>query len=357
MKLLFVNSSLTDGGSERVMTLLANEFASRGDDVSMLLVRENKKKSYYLDERVNCIQLTYGNAGKAAKYFKRISQIRKYVKEINPDVVISFLLDVNMATLTACRGLSKKVIVSERNNPRANTSSKIRKLMRLYGNNIGYKKAYRVVFQTEQVKEFFNDSIQKISAVIPNPINPEIPEPFNGEREKVIVAVGRLQKQKNFPMTLRAFSRLGDDFKDYKLVIYGEGYMRDELNALSKELGIEDRFEMPGYVTDVNERMKKATMYISSSDYEGISNTMIEALALGLPCICTDCPVGGTAMVIEHNVNGVIIPVQDEDRLVLEMEKLLSSNELREKLSENAANVRNTYSIKSIADMWADLME
>lgn len=350
-----MNSCLCDGGAERVMTLLANEFVKREYETHMVLVRDNKEKIYYLEPEVELHELKYGQCFKLLKFFKRIRLLRDTIKDVNPDVIISFTLDINVVTIIASSGLSKRVIVSERNYPKAKESI-ARTVLRWCGEKILYPKVHRIVLQTEMVRECFGANVKSKSVVIPNPINPDVPERYDGEREKSIVAVGRLDKQKNFPMLLRAYARFNKIHNDYQLIIYGDGPLREELYILATDLRIAGKVLMPGYVSDVNEKMKKAYVYVSSSDYEGISNTMLEALAMGIPSICTDCPAGGAAMMIKNRENGILIPVGDEDALLDGLCELVENEALAQRLSLNAVKICNEVSIKKIADNWEKIV-
>ena len=349
-KILFVNSRLSDGGAERVMTLLANEFANHYD-VSMILVREKREEIYQLDSRIEKIQLEYGNSGTIRRQLKRVLYVRKYIREIDPNLVISFVEDINVVTLLACIGLNKKIIVSERCNPKSNIGF-VGTFVRSFIQKFIYLLADKVIFQTEYAKSCFSLKIQKRSVVIPNPVNPEIPEPYTGMRNKEIVAVGRYEKQKNFPMLIEAFAKFVKEHLDYKLTIYGEGPLRSEYKLLLNELGISEKVNLAGYVSDVNNKMKSAMMYVSSSDYEGISNSMIEALAMGVPTICTDCPVGGARMMINDGKNGLLTPVGDVESLYEAMSKVADDEKLTQVLAENAIKIRENYSIEKIFKMW-----
>lgn len=356
MKVLFVNSCLSDGGSERVMTLLANEFVKRGFETYMVLVRDNKEKNYYLDNQVKLRELKYGKCSKAIKFLKRIHLLRTYFMEVTPDVIISFTLDINVATLIAGAALPSRIIVSERNYPNAKEKNSFRMVLRWIGQEQLYKKAYKVVLQTEQVKSFFNDEVIKKSVVIPNPINPKIPEVYTGERSKKIVAVGRFCEQKNFELLINAFAKFHEVYKDYKLVIYGDGLLRTEYELLLEKLKIGEYVALPGYVADVNDRMRDAAIYVSSSNYEGISNTMLEALALGIPCICTDCPVGGASMAIENGVNGILVPVGDENSLIDALIRVVEDADFANMLSKRAYLIRDTVSVEKIVDKWIEIL-
>lgn len=174
--------------------------------------------------------------------------------------------------------------------------------------------------------------------------------------EKKVVAAGRFTKQKNFSMLIYSFAEFHKKYPEYELVIYGEGSLREEYIRLINELDVSEYVKLPGYVSDVNECMRSAAMYVSSSNYEGISNSMLEALAMGIPTICTDCPVGGAAMAIQNEKNGILIPVGDEKTLYQQMCRLADDTEYANKLSKNALDIKNEYTIEKIAKRWIEVI-
>ena len=351
-KIVFMNSSLTDGGSERVMTLIANYFGEHDYDTNMILLRDKKQKDYKLDKKVKCIELKYGTNNKAKIIVERFKKVRKILKTIKPDYIISFMWDINIFTLLVNIGLDSKVIISERAHPNMGTQNFIRK----FGQKYIYKLANKIVLQTEDVKRFYKKTIQKKCIVIPNPINENLPTKKEGEkRECVICAVGRLTEQKNFSMLINAFYRFHKEYKEYKLIIYGEGPLRNDLERKINELNLEDAIELPGYVDNVNERMINCSMYVSTSNFEGISNSMLEALAMGIPTICTNCPVGGAALAMKDKNNGILIPVGDEEKLVDAMKTIAQNKELAEIYSKEAMKIKKEFSIDKIGKMWTDL--
>lgn len=356
MEYLFINASLTDGGSERVMTMLANQFADSGLDTSMLLLREKTTVNYAVSPNLKCHQLHYDTTNKLKILIKRFLRVRRQVKEIQPDTIISFMWDINIFTLIACLGLHQKIVISERAHPQIGTGNWIRNCWKKFGQRYVYLLADRIVLQTEQVRQYYHPSIQKKCVVIPNPISPNLPTVWDKERKKEIVAAGRFTPQKNFPMLIRAFAAFRNEHPDYELVIYGEGSLRSEYIKLINKLNVSNCVRLPGYVSDVNEKMRTAAMYVSSSDFEGISNAMLEALAMGVPSICTDCPVGGAAMAIQNEKNGILIPVGDEQALYQQMCHLTENEKYAEALSKNALNIKEEYSIEKIANRWIDVL-
>ena len=154
---------------------------------------------------------------------------------------------------------------------------------------------------------------------------------------------------KNHELLFNAFADFSKQFPEYELHIYGQGELEQKLKEHAKDLKISDKITWHGFRKDVTEEIKDAGMFISTSNYEGISNSMLEALAMGIPSICTDCPIGGARSYIEHGKNGLLIPVRDKDALTKAMIQIASDDSFADKLSENAAKLRDKYSVNSIA--------
>ena len=352
MRILFINSSLTSGGSERVMTLLANKFSDKGIDTTMSLVRELGPDVYRVSEKVKLVRYKYGTKNKVVIAIKRFIKLRQQIKNGKFDAVIVFMNDLNLITLMAGANTGTPIYISERADPSKRLDTKIYKVLEKHY----YPKCTGMIFQTPDVRDQFTDEIKKKSKVIPNPVSENLPEPHIGERKKRIVAAGRFADQKNFSMLIKAFSEFHKDFTDYYLYIYGKGPKEKELKELALNLGIGDSVFFPGFVDNLIDEIKDASMYVSSSNYEGISNSMIEAMAMGLPVICTDCPVGGARMMIKSGTNGFLIPV-DNEKVLSETLKLIGNDpNLGERLGNNAIKVRVTHSVDKIADMWIEMV-
>ena len=350
-KLVFVNASLTGGGSERVMTHIANYCCNVGFDVYMILVRK-KEKTYKTNKQIKLIQLD-NDCSKFKLFFKRIIEIRKYVKASNADTVISFMDDISFFVAMACIGLNKRLVFSIRNDPKR----KDKKLHWILGRYFNLPMADVIVFQTFQAKYCYPKSINKKGVVIPNPIDADILPPIEKYcPDNRIVAVGRLVPQKAFDLLIDAFSVIYQEYRDLKLEIYGEGECYRELKTQIEEKNLSECVELKGYSNNVLQNIKGAKMYISVSDFEGISNTMLEAMAIGLPTISTDCPIGGAAMVINDNENGLLIPVRNRDALVAAITIILENEKLAFKFSENAVRVRNDYSLSVIGNQWIKIL-
>lgn len=347
-KILFVINQLGGGGAERVLTLLANDF-SKKNDVDILAIHRTKNK-YEISDDVRVVELD----GCEESTFKIIGMIRKVTKQEKPDVIISFEYHMNMKVLLAVAGIKNvKVIVSERNDPAQKGGKLGYKQLR----NWLYKKADYLVCQTPDAKAYFPQNIQKKAVIIPNPIKKDLPQPWGGERKKQIVNFCRLVKQKNLPLLIDAFEEFYQTHLDYALMIYGDGEERDNLEKYIRTKGLETVVTLHPAVQNVHDKIKDAMMFVSSSDYEGLSNSMIEAMAIGLPTICTDCPCGGARMVIKNGENGVLVSVGEKTQMVLAMSRMAEQSEWREKLSQNSRNLRDVLNSRVIAEKWEKLIE
>lgn len=350
MKLLFVNASLTQGGSEKAMSAVANQMAELGHDVTMLLVRA-KPRTYAVDKRVNVIQLSYPTESKAGIFVRRLRMIRRYAKQLNPDCVISFMWDLNIMTLLATLGLHVRKVVSERSFP-GNPDRKATKVLE----QLFYRSADCIVYQTEMARDYCPHRLMSKSCVIPNIVSAPTVEPFRGCRSKRVVTVGRLSAEKNFSMLLDAFSIFWKTHPEFQLTIYGDGELKNELVKQANGLGIADRVEFVGYVDNVAECINDAAMFVLPSNYEGISNAMTEAMALGLPVICTDCPAGGAALMIRNGKNGLLVPVDDAAALTEAMVRVADDSDFALHIGESAKSVVDVFSAEVVGCRWEKVL-
>ena len=347
---LWLNASLTHGGSERVMSLLASGFAERGLKSRMVLLREGKNVMYDVSPRLETVQMHYRTTNRALLFLIRLIRIRKMVKQDRPKAVICFMWDLNAVTLLACLGLKCRVLVSERAFPLRGRQG----LHRRFTQNWLYRTAYRVVLQTEDVKQYYPKKVQEKAIVIPNPIRSDLQPPWEGERKKEIVAAGRCVEQKNFPLLRESFAAFHETHPTWRLTIYGGGRLQSLLEEKIRQLGLGEAVNLPGVVKNLPDRIRDAGMFVSSSDFEGISNVMLEAMASGLPSICTDCPVGGAAMVIQDGVNGMLVPVGNREELTRAMARVADDPAFAEKIGREALGVRERFALDRVVQQWAE---
>lgn len=311
MKILFYINAIHHGGAERVICNLATQFSEHGDDC-ILTTSFCDNWEYHFGEKVRRIALFESqlNYGFLRRNISLIRRLRKILKIEKPDVVVSFMAEPNFRTLIATRGLNVKTIVSVRNDPNKEYPNFIYRFLAKHL----YKKADGIVFQTEDAQKWFPKSIQKKSKIIFNQVDEVFYNTiYNGERHD-IVTTGRLVAQKNHKMLIRAFAAIADKISD-NLIIYGEGELRGELESLIAELHLENRVFLPGSVKNVADTIKSAKLFVLSSDYEGMPNSLMEAMALGIPCISTDCPCGGPRMLFGEDAEGKLVPCDDVKKL------------------------------------------
>ncbi len=358
MKITLLISCLSGGGAERQVCNLANFLAERGHLVTLLTV--SGKHTYEISEKVRHVCM-YNEIGsrlpKPIINLLRLYRFHKYIRKERPDVYLTFLPRLTYLFSKQRKFVKCPIIVCERNDPEKYCKeSGISKEVFVKSHSIG--QGY--VFQTEQAKDYYmkNGIDVKNSIVIPNAISPEfIRLRYKGERDKIVVAVGRLTPQKNHKLLIKAFSKLGIKFNDYKLYIYGEGPLRGELNKLITELGMDDRIEIKGFSSNIANDIERASLYVMSSDFEGMPNTLMEAMALGLPCISTDCPVGGPKFLIRSEENGMLVPVNDECEMRKAIDYLLSNDQNRENLGREAAKIANELCPQKVYAKWEHFIE
>lgn len=348
MNVIFTVASMAGGGAERVISILANRLAISENKITIIMTA-GTKQDYSLNSKIDVVSVGGTSGGSMTKRIKRIYRLRKIFRDNKEAVIVSFGLGSNFYTAIACFGLKNPLIISERNDPEACPHPHLRNLVFGYAN--------KLVFQTWEASVCFPQRLQKKGVVIPNPISENIMQPYQGTREKVIVAVGRLEPQKNYPLLLLAFSSFHTKFPEYTLHLFGEGYMRNELQDEVRKLGISESVIFEGFVQDVHARIRNAAMYVLSSDYEGISNALLEAMALGLPVISTDCPIGGSRLCIRNEVNGLLVPVRDENALTEAMTRLTLDEELAERMGQEAVKVRERFSEASITEQWNAILK
>lgn len=356
MKILTVGYLHGAGGAERQIILLSNQMAMRGHEVILCALAENLS-TYAIDERVRVVDLSgVESTAKSAigKILKRLMAFRKLVKQEQPDVIINYNLQSAYFCLTLSSKQRGKVIYSERGDPYDAEYSGLLGKIRDYT----VKRLDGLVFQSEGARDFFPEIVKKKSIVIHNSVNvPQDKYPISDVREKRIVNVGRLHPQKNQKLLIDAFAKIAGAFPEYVLDIYGDGELHDELQEQINSCGLVDRVILHPSRKDIWDCIYKASLFVLTSDYEGMPNALMEAMALGLPCISTDCRPGGARSLIQDGDNGFIVPVGNEEILVGAITQCLSKIEVSEKISRNARDIMKTHSEKAVFDKWADFLK
>ncbi len=364
LKIVFCINSLEKGGAERVITNLANYFSDKYTVYIITLynsIQAYKTNDniiiYSLDKqtkKLNVQQIYQENKiKKVFELLRRRKKLKSILKEINPDIIISFLVKSNFTVLLS-KPKNCKVIISERNDPNQEYNNFI--------NNTFMKKLYPkadgIIYQTNEAKKFFEGIIKCPSEIIPNPINDKfiIEKPYQGIRDHEIVSVGRLEEQKNFKCLIKAFSKVNSSYPNYKLTIYGEGTKRKELEELIKELNLDKVVELPGQADDIEKKIFKAKCFVLSSNYEGMPNALMEAMALGLPVISTDCPCGGPKDLIVNNKNGILVSVNNDEEIKNGIIKIIENDTFSKMISENACSISKDLNPTVINNRWEEFI-
>lgn len=342
-----------NGGAERVLSILASELSKRNHDVSIVMIFGNRV-DYELDSKVKLIPIECKGTSSCERAFQRIKELRKILKQHRDEIIVSLLSDVNMYTLVSGIGIKKRMILCDRNDPNHDPNTRFKRMIR----NLLYRYAYGYIFQTDDAKDYYKKIIgRKPNAVIPNPIKDSLPYYHEDTEKKVIISACRLTEQKNIPMLLKAFSIVREAEEFVTLEIYGEGPLKNSMQAYAEELGIAESVSFLGYTPNIHRVMQNASVFTLSSDYEGISNAMLEALAIGIPVVVTDCPVGGAKMFIENDVNGILVPVGDYCALANSLLYVLKHRDKALRMGSNAINIRKRLSTDSIVDNWEDFLQ
>lgn len=397
-KVMIAISRMDGGGAERVISILANQFYENGFDVRFVVTQAHSgeiiraelredieieclqeqvevprtfDKIYYsfikIISRVLCsaleacklkipTQLSYQSF--IWQHYLGIRALRKILTE-NPEMtVIAFLQPTIPIVLLAAKGLPNKIIISERANPHRLIASR-------YGVSFikkYYKRADKIVFQTEDARNVYPAEFSDKSCIIHNPIKNDLPEPFNGERKKYITTFCRISAQKNLFLLIDAFNIVHKKYADFRLKIIGNAPNEQDKLILEqvinhvKELDLCDYIDFLPFSKTVHADILEDYMYVNSSDYEGMSNSMLEAMAIGLPTICTDCPIGGARTIIDNGVNGLLVPVGNVTEMANAMCSVVEDSSFATKLTDNGSLVRERLSSVSVFNQWLDLV-
>lgn len=356
-KLEFYIGSLHKGGAERVFVNLAEYFQNKGYEIIMV-TQYRKEEEYELADGIRRIisDITPEETGtdRVRNFYRRLKKLHLIWKKEQPDLVLSCAGKNNFMTIVTTMFTRTKPVVSVVGEAKEEYPGR---LMRFLANLL-FPFAAGVILQTERSGEFFSARVSKTAVILPNSLNPLfMRERFRGEREKRIVSVGRLDANKNHEMMIRAFAGLADRYPDYTLTIYGEGELREALEKLIASLGMKNRIFLPGVIPDVADQIGRASLFLLVSYSEGVSNALIEAMALGLPVIATDVPGGGTQELIRHGVDGWVIPTGDEAALTKAMDMLLSDRELADRLGERAHRIQERLAPERVNGQWQAYFE
>ena len=397
-EVMFVLPVMHGGGAERVAAQIANEMHSRGikvtfvltsdtesqvmrtdlsDDIPLITVQDSLGKEATISKLCYRIKGLFSSLlckpfeslGKpvpadfakmslSAEYYREIRKMKEIIGEHKNATVISFLQPSIPITLLAAKNLPNRIILSERGNPQRLMKKRYgRKFIEKY-----YQRAYKVVFQTEDARNVYPQNIAEKGVVISNPIKANLPAPYHGERNKYITTFCRISPEKDLLTLLKAFYLVHQKHPDYQLEIIGDAIneneiqYKQELIAYIQKNGLSDFVAFKPFTKDVHEEIIHDAMYVNSSVTEGLSNAMLESMAIGLPVICTDCPIGGARATIKHEVNGLLTEVRNINMLANNMLLLIDNSALSNQISNESARIRKEKSLQSITEKWIEVL-
>lgn len=357
MKITLLIGVLSGGGAERVCSNLANFLLKQGHEVDILMTSD--EVTYFVDGKVKICSMTKSWTKKLPHILMNVYRIfyfNHYLRKQKPDVYVTFLPELTTLLFRQRCFFKTPIVLAERNDPETfcKNSKKYNKLFVKY-----FSKAQGYVFQTEEAKAYYgNRGINiKNSIVIPNAINPDFIKPqYKGVRNKEVIGVGRLSPQKNFELLICAFANIAEEIPEYTLTIYGKGPLLDKYKKNVRKMGLESRIFFAGYINNIQDVIQKASLFVLPSDFEGMPNALAEAMALGLPCISTDCPAGGARFLINNGVNGLLVPINDVDALSSEMLRILRDKAFATKLANNSRAVVDKLGSEKIYTAWENFI-
>lgn len=359
-KIAFHLNSLQQGGAERVVSNLANRFAKEGYEV-VIATEWYGTDEFALDQKVRRVHVGLTkedeDRSRISKMLRRIWYLRRFMKKEKPDVIVAFTRGVLYRALAAGIGTGIPVVISVRTDPVGHYDKKADKL-RI---PLLFPHAAGCVFQTEGAKAFFAPYLQENSRIILNPLNPKyvgVPEP--AVRTKNVVQSGRLVDFKNQPMLIRAFLKVHEKHPDYTLKIYGpdsKDGTKEILESIIHENHAEDFVKLMGGSNTLEKDLADAALYAFSSDWEGLPNALMEAMALGLPVVSTDCPCGGPKTLIEDGVNGLLVPIMDEKAMTDGILRLIEDRELAERLGREARKISERANEDAVFEQWQTYLQ
>lgn len=350
MNIVFVTTSIGYGGASKMLIYVANQLCGRGHRVSVINLNITAQG---VDQKVDDKVTIYDVDGRRNGFqkLKCINEIVKIAKKEKAELLIGFTLFPNVFACLAGKRLGIPSVMSERGDPYRTIGKDFVSKAFLWIIN----RSKGGVFQTDGAKDFYGKGLQQRGVVIPNPIfiKGEIPSVAYEDREKTVVSVGRLDNvQKRYDVMLRAFKLFGEKHPEYVLKLYGDGPDQEQIKVWAEELEIADRVRFMGLTKLPMQDTARDGMFLITSDYEGISNSLLEAMAVGLPCVSTDHTPGGARLLITDHENGLLAPVADVKRLAEAMCEFAENSELARDCGNTAKDVINRFHEKKIIDMW-----
>lgn len=350
MKIHFIIDTLKGGGAERVLLLVADYLSDRKYDVSIITFMEGE--DYEVPDHIKRIHL---HGGKIKPYkLRNLLNLRKYYskKEHRPDIAISFLPPASFVALLVAKLYKITIVCSEHIN-----HLRSRDFTANFARNYLYRSAQKVTILTAFDEPYYKKRGVDI-IVMPNPCTFKPLTDPNRPREKVILAIGSLDRyyHKGFDNLVEIMAPFLKKNKDWTLKIVGSGDEgRGYLEELILKNQINEQIILTGYRSDVNKLMQESDIFILPSRFEGLPMVLIEAMSQGMACISYDCKTGPSDMIIDGH-NGLLIEDQNKEAMIKGLENLVANPAIRNEIRKNAVKAVDKYSLANIGGKWEDLL-
>ena len=352
----FYIGSLNKGGAERVFVNLAEYFLSVGYAVTFI-TQYKYEDEYDLPEGAERVISDISEEecrGRIYNFCARILKLHGIIRRTDADLLMTTIGKANFMAVTCAAFLPTRVVVSIVADPPLEYPTRIMRILlqTLFGEADG------IIMQTHRQQAFLRRGLRRVSVILPNSVSPAfVKERFDGERKHDIYVVGRMDGNKNQAMAISAFGKAATERPDFRLVVCGDGPDRGKLVELAETCGIADRVDFPGIVSDVPDRLYDAYAFLLPSDTEGMPNTLLEAMSLGLPCISTDCPCGGPAELIVNGENGILTGVRDTDAFAVAIRQIIEDPEYAERLGKAAYETMLGYRPETVNQRWREYFD
>lgn len=359
MRITLVIASLWGGGTERVVTTLANGWIGQGHEVSILTFERAEAKTYGIHPAIKVWWLdllgrsTHVMEG-LSRNFRRIRSLRRAIRESNPDVIVSFIDQTNVLTLLATRGLGKPIVISERAVPMHGGIGR----MWTFLCRVCYPFADVLVCPTRASLAGFQAMTRVRGVAIGNPVIVPVGMTFQKNSKasgNVLMAMGRLVQEKGFDLLLQAFAQIAEKHPGWSLTIIGDGPLRAELQEGGRALKLDGRVHFAGQLADPFPLLRTADLFVFSSRFEGFGMALAEAMACGLPVVSFDCPEGPRD-IIRDGIDGLLVPAGDVAALAATLDSLMSDPKKRDRLAALAPEVLERFSSQRILASWQPLL-
>lgn len=350
-KLYISTVSLGCGGAERVLSVLSDSFVAEFGHIKMFLWLDIPI-FYSMNSNIEIINIT--KECRSNNHFIKMKWFREYIKKNKPDLLLSFLAKSSVSVILSTLGLGCRIVVAERNDPRNLKGGFIMKAIR----DFLYNKAFGILEQTPNNKEYFKGTKYTKTYVIYNPVflnDNEIGIGLSSEKKDQIVSVGRLTDQKDQIMLIKAFSIFLKAHPTFILKIFGEGELRSRLTQVIKEMGLENKVFLEGNVKDVVSNIKNSKAFALSSKFEGMPNALIEAMCVGIPVVSTK--VSGAIDLIQDTKNGLLVDIGNYNQMAYALSCIIENEQLAYSMAKNASKLYRQLSVDNISKKWVSYLQ